>query len=170
MAGLTLNGAYTYARYRFVEEPEGSGLDGHRLPGVPEHFWRFGLRAGLPSGLYLDADHTLSSSVAWPTSNTPEGIVDSWGAGVTNARLGWQGDVGAVQLSPFLGVNNLWDRQYVGSVTLNGAVRPGVGAVAAAGDVHRDGGRVSGSGSRRHPERSEGSCAAPGRDPSLRSG
>ena len=23
-------------------------------------------------------------------------------------------------LSPFLGVNNLWDRRYVGSVTLNG--------------------------------------------------
>ena len=26
-----------------------------------------------------------------------------------------------MQLSPFLGVNNLWDRQYIGSVTLNGA-------------------------------------------------
>ncbi|HEU4473469.1 MAG TPA: TonB-dependent receptor [Gemmatimonadales bacterium] len=118
--GLTLNGAYTYARYRFVEEPEGSGLDGNRLPGVPEHFWRFGFRGSLVNGLYLDADHTLSSSVASDDANTPEGVVDSWGAGVTNLRAGWQGDVGAVQLSPFIGVNNLWDRRYVGSVTLNG--------------------------------------------------
>jgi iron complex outermembrane receptor protein len=119
-AGLSLHGAYTYARYRFVEEAEGTGLDGNRLPGVPEHFWRFGLRTAVISGLYLDADHTISSSVASDDANTPEGIVDSWGAGVTNARLGWQGDVGAVQLSPFLGVNNLWDRRYIGSVTLNG--------------------------------------------------
>jgi iron complex outermembrane receptor protein len=116
---LALNAAYTYALYRFVEEPEGSGLDGNRLPGVPEHFWRFGLRTGW-NGLYLDADHTLSSSVASDDANTPEGIVDSWGAGVTNLRLGWQGEVGVVLLSPFVGVNNLWDRRYVGSVTLNG--------------------------------------------------
>ena len=118
VAGLSLNGAYTYARYRFVDDP---ALDGNRLPGVPEHFWRLGLRTGLTNGLYFDADHTLSSSVASDDENTPEGIVDSWGAGVTNARLGWQGDVGVMRLSPFLGVNNLWDRQYIGSVTLNGA-------------------------------------------------
>lgn len=120
VAGLTLNGAYTYARYRFVEQPDASGLDGNRLPGVPEHFWRFGLRTAITNGAFLDADHTLSSSVASDDANTSAGIVDSWGAGVTNLRLGWQGDVGMVQLSPFLGVNNLWDRQYVGSVTLNG--------------------------------------------------
>ena len=60
-------------------------------------------------------------SVASDDENTPEGIVDSWGAGVTNARLGWQGEVGVMRLSPFLGVNNLWDRRYIGSVTLNGA-------------------------------------------------
>jgi iron complex outermembrane recepter protein len=28
--------------------------------------------------------------------------------------------VGRVNLAPFVGVNNLWDRRYVGSVTLNG--------------------------------------------------
>ncbi|HEX2217705.1 MAG TPA: TonB-dependent receptor [Gemmatimonadales bacterium] len=120
VAGLTLNGAYTYAHYRFVEEPEGTGLDGNRLPGVPDHFWRFGLRTALAAGLFLDADHTISSSVASDDANTPEGVVDAWGAGVTNMRLGWQGDVGVLRLSPFLGVNNLWDRRYIGSVTLNG--------------------------------------------------
>jgi iron complex outermembrane receptor protein len=117
VTGLTLNGAYTYARYRFVDDPE---LDGNRLPGVPSHFWRLGLRTGITNGLYFDADHTLTSSVASDDANTPEGTVDSWGAGVTNARLGWDGDVGVLRLSPFVGVNNLWDRRYIGSVTLNG--------------------------------------------------
>ena len=55
---------------------------------MPEHFWRFGLRTALPRGFFLDADHTISSSIAADDANTI--IVDSWGAGVTNspARLG----------------------------------------------------------------------------------
>ena len=85
---------------------------------MPEHYWRLGLRTTLPAGLYLDADHTISSSLVADDANTI--VVDAWGAGVTNLRLGWAGDVGSVNLAPFLGVNNLWDRQYVGSVTLNG--------------------------------------------------
>jgi len=111
---LSLTGAYTRARYRFT----GSELDGNRLPGVPEHFWRLGVRSSLPHGFFLDGDHTLSSSVAADDANTV--VVDSWGAGVTNLRLGWQGEAGSLALGPFLGLNNLWDRRYVASVTLNG--------------------------------------------------
>jgi iron complex outermembrane receptor protein len=114
VTGLTLSGAYTYARYRFAS----GAFDGNRLPGVPEHYWRLGLRTALPRGFFLDADHTLSSSLVADDANTI--YVDAWGAGITNARLGWQGDVGSVALSPFLGLNNLWDRRYIGSVTLNG--------------------------------------------------
>jgi iron complex outermembrane recepter protein len=112
--GLTLSGAYTYARYRFASGP----FDGNRLPGVPEHYWRLGLRTELPVGFFLDADHTLSSSLVADDPNLIP--VDSWGAGVTNLRLGWDGEVGSLHLGPFLGVNNLWNRRYVASVTLNG--------------------------------------------------
>jgi iron complex outermembrane receptor protein len=111
---LSLSGAYTYAHYRFASGP----ADGNRLPGVPDHFWRLGLRTSLPEGAFLDVDHTISTSVAADDANTI--IADAWGAGVTNLRLGWEGGVGLLQLGPFLGIENLWDRQYVGSVTLNG--------------------------------------------------
>ncbi|MDQ3427101.1 MAG: TonB-dependent receptor [Gemmatimonadota bacterium] len=140
VAGLSLHGAYTYARYRFADYKIVSGaevdtLDGNRLPGVPEHFWRFGLRTGLPRGFYLDADHTLSSSVAADDANTI--VVDAWGAGVTNLRVGWGGEVGSLNLAPFLGLNNLWDRRYVGSVTLNGVggrvIEPAPGRVVYVG-------------------------------------
>lgn len=114
VSGLSLSGAYTYAHYRFASGPN----DGNRLPGVPDHYWRLGLRTSLPHALFFDVDHTLSSSLAADDANTV--IVDSWGAGVTNARLGWEGTLGTLAFGPFLGVNNLWDRQYVASVTLNG--------------------------------------------------
>jgi iron complex outermembrane receptor protein len=119
-AGVTLRGGYTYARYRFTDYQlaDGTVLDGNRLPGVPEHFWRFGLRTSLPSSLYLDADHTIATSLLADDANTQ--WIDAWGAGVTNLRLGWDGEVGTMQLAPFLGVNNLWDRRYIASVTLNG--------------------------------------------------
>jgi iron complex outermembrane receptor protein len=119
-AGLTLRGSYTYARYRFTDYQlaDGTVLDGNRLPGVPEHFWRLGLRTALPADFFLDADHTISSSILADDTNTL--WVDSWGAGVTNLRLGWNGRSGQMEVAPFVGVNNLWDRRYVGSVTLNG--------------------------------------------------
>jgi iron complex outermembrane recepter protein len=119
--GLTLNGAYTYAHYRFTDYQLANGtvLNGNRLPGVPDDFWRLGLRAALPYDFYIDADHTLSSSIVADDANTM--WVNAWGAGVTNLRVGWNGRSGQMEIAPFLGINNLWDRRYVGSVTLNGA-------------------------------------------------
>ena len=39
-------------RLDFVRDPDhhraGNVLDGNRLPGVPEHYWQFGLRGALP--------------------------------------------------------------------------------------------------------------------------
>lgn len=119
-SGLTLNGAYTYSHYRFADYvlADGTVLNGNRLPGVPEHFWRLGLRTSLPADFYFDADHTLSSSIV--ADDTNRLWVDAWGPGITNLRLGWSGQTGGMEVGPFVGVNNLWDRQYVASVTLNG--------------------------------------------------
>ncbi len=50
--------------------------------------------------------------------NTPDLIVPAWS--VTNARLGWDGQLGSMEIAPFVGVNNLLNRRYIGSVTLNG--------------------------------------------------
>jgi iron complex outermembrane recepter protein len=121
VTGLTVRGSYTYAHYRFADyvDQSGNSLAGNRLPGVPDHFWRFGVRGSLPRDFYVDLDHTISSSVAADDANTPALFADSWGAGVTNLRVGWDGDVGVMSLSPFVGFNNLWDRRYVASVTAN---------------------------------------------------
>jgi iron complex outermembrane recepter protein len=123
--GLSLSAAYTYSHYRFTDYKVARAgttvidtLDGNRLPGVPEHFWRLGLRTSLPADFYLDADHTITTSVPADDANTPTLFVQAWG--VTNVRVGWDGKAGQLDVGPFVGVNNLWDDRYIGSVTLNG--------------------------------------------------
>ena len=135
---LTVFGNWTYSNYRFDRyrvqrlvgtTPVVDTLDGKRLAGVPKAFIRLGLRAGPVRGFSLDLDHTISSSVFADDANSV--YVAGWGkrapndlkgvgSGVTNARISWQGASGGAWIRPFLGVNNLWDRSYVGSLTING--------------------------------------------------
>lgn len=122
---LTLQGAWTHADYRFTDYVAitNAGADttdftGRRLPGVPAEFLRVGLRSTLPRGFWLDVDHTMSSELYADDANTLR--VDGWGGGVSNVRFGWEGDLGGMHAVPFVATNNLWDREYVGSVTVNG--------------------------------------------------
>jgi iron complex outermembrane receptor protein len=120
---LRFFGSYTWGHYVFADYKVESGttvdtLDGNRLPGVPEHFARIGMRADIGRGLAVDVDHTLSSSLFADDDNTV--LIDGWGAGVTNVRVSWRGELSRALVAPFIGVNNLFDKRYIGSVTING--------------------------------------------------
>jgi len=131
---LRLFTAYTYSnfrygQYRIVNGATTDTLDGKQLPGIPKAFIRVGLRAGPARGVTLDVDHTMSAAVFADDKNTL--YVNGWGKGsattlngiglgVTNLRLSWEGRSGGAWLRPFLGVNNLWDRTYISSLTVNG--------------------------------------------------
>lgn len=58
--GLVLQGAYTYARYRFVRD---SALDGNDIPGAPNHVVNAELKYVHPSGF------SLAPSVEWAPSS-----------------------------------------------------------------------------------------------------
>lgn len=121
--GLQVFGSYTFANYRFrdytiVNGTSTTTLTGKRLAGVPRNFTRLGLRTEPGWGLAFDVDHTLASSIFADDANTQ--FVEGWGNGITNARLSWSGTRGQMNVAPFIGVNNLWDRNYIGSVTING--------------------------------------------------
>jgi iron complex outermembrane receptor protein len=123
IAGIRVFGNYTFSNYRFSEYRIVTGtsvdtLDGNRVAGVPRNFARLGLRAGPFRGVALDVDQTITSSIYADDDNTL--LVNGLGAGVTNARLSWDGRLGQASFAPFIGVNNIFDKLYVGSVTVNG--------------------------------------------------
>jgi iron complex outermembrane receptor protein len=47
-------------------------------------------------------------------------VINGVGSGVTNLRVTWQGKRSGAWIQPFFGVNNLWDRNYVSALTING--------------------------------------------------
>lgn len=118
MSGLDLTTSWTYSDFRYTSYTAGSNvLDGRALPGIPQHWLHFLLR-GRPAfarGGWVEVEETHSSgylvSDGLNTSTLP------WWT--TNLRGGWDGIVGRVRLSPFVGFNNVFNRSYVGSVVIN---------------------------------------------------
>ncbi|HEX6645530.1 MAG TPA: TonB-dependent receptor [Gemmatimonadales bacterium] len=115
---LVVSVAYTLADHRFTDyEAEGVTLDGRRVPGIPVHHLR--ARAGYEHGPWSAAvEHALSSRLWADDENSIE--VAGWGAGVTDVSLRWTAHVRDLELAPFVAVQNVTGRSYIGSVTING--------------------------------------------------
>lgn len=110
--------AYTLADYRFTDyDADGVSLEGRRLPGVPLHHVRTRI-AFTPGPWSATIEHAASSRVWADDANTISAA--GWGPGVMDLRVRWTGGVGRLTLSPFIALQNLSDRDYVGSVTING--------------------------------------------------
>ena len=123
-SGLSLSAAWTYAHYRYRRYRLVTGsatfvLDGRALPGVPAQYVRLGLKAHPAAlrGAWLEYDETYSSG--YLVDDTLSARTSPWWA--ANVRLGWEGTAGSVRIAPFVGVENLYNRLYVGSVTINAA-------------------------------------------------
>lgn len=117
LGSATVGAAYSYSDFAFDEYTVGTArFDGNRIPGVPiQQFqgfatwtWRdwFATVEGVTAGaVYLD-DANAARSGGWE---------------VVNARLGGRVGIGPSWVSPVLGVSNVFDRAYAGSVVVNAA-------------------------------------------------
>ncbi len=121
--GLSLLGTWTlthaiFTDYRITDGATMDVLDGHRLAGIPSQVARLGLRGDVGREFSIDIDQAFSTSLYADDDNKLR--VDGWGNGVTGMRLAWRGTGAVSSLAPFVAVQNLFDRRYVGSVSING--------------------------------------------------
>lgn len=122
-AAVRIGATYTYSDFRYASYRFTTGgvtyvLDGRPLPGVPAHV--LDLRLALhPAGrgAWLELETRANSSVRVNDTLATQ----SAGWWTTDVRIGWEGTVGGMRLGPFAAVQNVFDRAYVGSVTVNAA-------------------------------------------------
>lgn len=113
--GLGLTLAYTYSDFTFSSfenEPEAVG---QWIPGIPKHQLYGELNYTHSSGAYVIWDAMNVGRFYADNANTDE--VDSYI--VSNIRIGNNYQIGTSQISPFLGINNLFDEEYFSNVRIN---------------------------------------------------
>ncbi|MEO5824905.1 MAG: TonB-dependent receptor [Gemmatimonadales bacterium] len=124
-----------FTDYTLMDGAEPVDLGGRRLPGVPATVARIGVQGMVAGAIGFDVDHAWSSSM--PADDRNLIVVPGWGWGVTGVRARWERASGRYRLQPFAGVSNVFNRAYVGSVTINGAggrvFEPSPGRIAFVG-------------------------------------
>lgn len=124
LPGLSLGAAWTYSNYRFREysftDTAGlHALGGRPLAGIPESWLHLTFRAGPTAfaGFWAEVQPTYSSG--YLVSDVATTRTSPWWS--TNVRAGWDGSAASVRVAPFIGINNVFNHQYVGSVVINAA-------------------------------------------------
>lgn len=117
-AGLSYSyGDYEFTDYRVVTGTTTTVYDGKRIPGIPVHQAQASL-AWVGSTLHGTVEGVTASRTLVNDANSASAA----GYGIVNIRLGGHVSIRAVgRIEPVVGVHNLLDRTYVGSVSVNAA-------------------------------------------------
>ena len=112
---VTLTGSYAYSHFRFRDFVNGGvQFAGKTIPGIPEQQWQAAATWHVPRAL-LVADVQSKSQVFVNDANAAAApsfaVVDARVVGIAAFGKPW--------LSPVVGVQNLFDRKYIGSVAIN---------------------------------------------------
>ncbi len=116
LQGLDVSFAYTYSDFEFDEfTVGGTSFEGNAIPGIPEQMAYVELAYYHPSGFYS----------VWDTQFVDQVFVDNANSDaaedytVSNFRFGYTIDSGNTVFTPFVGINNIFDRNYIGAVRVN---------------------------------------------------
>jgi iron complex outermembrane receptor protein len=115
--GLLGTATYTWSDFTFDEFQGVNGdiYDGNRIPGVPQQLFNLDLNWSHSSGFYAGWDFLYVGKFYANNANTVE--TDDYL--VSNLRAGFRWELEQWVLEPFVGVNNLFDKEYMGNVRLN---------------------------------------------------
>jgi iron complex outermembrane receptor protein len=112
---VTLTGAYAYSHFRFRNFVNGGvQFAGKTIPGIPEQQWQAAATWHVPRA-FVVADVQSKSQVFVNDANAAAAPSFT----VVDARVVGMAAFGKPWLSPVVGVQNLFDRKYIGSVAIN---------------------------------------------------
>lgn len=117
--GLNMLLSYTFNDFKFARFPAAAcradNCAGNELPGLPRHNFYTELSYTHPSGFFSGIDFQYVSDMFVDNANTER----NQAYGVANLRAGYKQTLGDMELTPYLGINNLFDEEYVGNVRIN---------------------------------------------------
>jgi len=116
LPGLVAELAYTYSDFSYDRYQTPVGVfDGNRIPGIPRNQLFGEVSYRHPSGFFAAWDALYVDDLFADDANT----VRSGGYWLSNLRIGRRFRRGRFAITPFAGVNNLFDREYNGNVRIN---------------------------------------------------
>ncbi len=117
--GLTGTATYTWSDFVFDEfwGLDGQNYDGNRIPGIPEQLFNIDLSWSHDSGFFASWDALYVGSFFADNANE----VKTEDYLVSNLRAGFRWGSEKWIFEPFVGVNNLFDKNYMANIRLNAA-------------------------------------------------
>jgi iron complex outermembrane receptor protein len=110
--------SYTYSDFTFN--------NGLVIPGTSKNVFFGELTYTHPRGWFISGDTLFIDEQFGDNANTAAGLVESYT--LTNLRAGYDVDLGKMTLSPYVGINNVLDENYISNVRLNPFIAPGAPA------------------------------------------
>jgi iron complex outermembrane recepter protein len=113
--------SHAFSSFRFVDyQPTPTTqLRGKRIPGIPLHQTQLAVTGRFGHGGFVVLEGLAKSRVWANDANSDSAFARSFQ--VMNLRLGRDLAFGQVRVAPVIGVNNVFDTKYVGSVAINAA-------------------------------------------------
>jgi iron complex outermembrane receptor protein len=106
-ADLRLN--YTYNDFRYKRfETANANFQNNKMPGVPQNNLFFTLDLQQKNGIFVNLDVNYLSSIPLNDANT----FAADDAIMTNARAGFEKDLGKFPIKFFVGINNILNQEY----------------------------------------------------------
>ena len=118
---MAVRTSYTFTVAEFADYVDvmGQDLKGNAIPGVPEHFLYTELTFQHGAGLFASLEARYAGTFFADDANEVE-IADQV---IVDFRLGFEGELAGFRLTPYIGVNNFFDRGYMDNIRVNASAQ-----------------------------------------------